>query len=172
MDDKDIFPFNPLTNAVALQIVQDLFPFPPLSQDPQPALVPPQDYEDAMSVNAGPAGQTPWTAGDDLMDPTTKKKSIFRDPDLEPPSSYTDPYLVYVLSYDAQTPCLLTLPQSFRVFYPAIIQGQFRLSSRSNGCIFCFIIVHLDRKEIAFARLSARFYRIFQNRSIMGLRKY
>ncbi len=58
MGDKDIFPFPPLTNAVALPIVQDLFPFPPLTQDPQPAIVPLQDYEDAMRVDAGPGGQT------------------------------------------------------------------------------------------------------------------
>ncbi len=51
MGDKDIYPFPPLTNAVALPIVQDLFPFPPLTQDPQPALMPLQDYEDAMSVD-------------------------------------------------------------------------------------------------------------------------
>ncbi len=62
MVDKDIFLFPPLTNAVALPIVQDLFSFPRLTQDPQPAIVPLQDYEDAMSVDAGPAGQTPWPA--------------------------------------------------------------------------------------------------------------
>ncbi len=33
MGDKDIFPFHPLKNAVALPILQDLFPFPPLTQD-------------------------------------------------------------------------------------------------------------------------------------------
>ncbi len=58
MGDKDIFPFTPLTNAVALNIVQDLFPFPPLTQEPKTALVPLQDYEDAMSVDAGISGQT------------------------------------------------------------------------------------------------------------------
>ncbi len=47
MGDKDIFPFPPLTNAVALPIVQDLFPFLPLTQDPQPALRSIPDYEDA-----------------------------------------------------------------------------------------------------------------------------
>jgi hypothetical protein len=94
MGDKDMFPFPPLTNAVALPIVQDLFPFPPLTQDPQPALVPLQDYEDAMSVDAGPAGQTPLPAGDDLMDPTPKLTSIFEDPAPEPPAPNTHPYLV------------------------------------------------------------------------------
>ncbi len=94
MGDKDIFPFPPLTNAVALPIVQDLFPFPPLTQDPQPAIVPLQDYEDAMSVDAGPGVQTPLPAGDDLMDPTAKLTSIFEDPAPEPQASTTHPYFV------------------------------------------------------------------------------
>ncbi len=94
MGDKDTFPFPPLTNAVALPIVHDLFPFPPLTQDPQPALVPQQDYEDAMSVYAGPAGQTPLPVADDLMDPTPKLTSIFENPASEPPAPITHPYLV------------------------------------------------------------------------------
>ncbi len=94
MGDKDIFPFPPLTNSVALPIAQDLFPFPPLTQDPQPAIVPLPDYEDAMSVDAGPAGQTPLPAGDDLMDPSPKLTSIFEDPALEPQASINDPSLV------------------------------------------------------------------------------
>ncbi len=59
MNDMEIFPFPPITNDVALPLVQDLFHFPPLTQDPKPALVPLQDYEDAMSVDAGHSGQTP-----------------------------------------------------------------------------------------------------------------
>ncbi len=94
MVDKNIFPFLPLKNAVALPILQDLFPFPPLTQDPQPAIVPLQDYEDAMSVDAEPAGRTPLPAGDDLMEPTPKLTSIFEDPAPEPQASVTNPYLV------------------------------------------------------------------------------
>ncbi len=89
MGDKDIFPFPPLTNAVALPIVQDLFPFPPLTQDQTL-----ENYEDAMSVDAGPAGQTPLPAGDDLMDPTPKLTSIFEGPAPERKASNTHPYLV------------------------------------------------------------------------------
>ncbi len=91
---KDIFPFPPLTNAMALPIVQDLFPFPPLTQDPQPAIVPLQDYEDAMSVDAGLGGQTPLPAGDDLMDPVPKLTLIFEEPAPEPQDSIAHPYLV------------------------------------------------------------------------------
>ncbi len=94
MGDKDIFPFPPLTNAVALPVVQDLFPFPPLTQDPQSAKLPLQGYEDAMSVDAGPAGQTPLPAEDDLMYPTPKLTSIFEDPAPEPQASGAHPYLV------------------------------------------------------------------------------
>ncbi len=94
MGDKDIFPFPPLTNAVALPILEDLFPIPPITQDPQPAIVPLPDYEDAMSVDAGIAGQTPLPAGDDLMDPIPKLTSIFEDPAPEPQASITDPCLV------------------------------------------------------------------------------
>ncbi len=94
MGNKDIFPFSPLTNAVALPIVQNLFPFPPLTQDPQPAIVPLQDYNDAMSVDAGPGGQTPLPAGDDLMDPSPKLTSIFEDPAPEQQASTTHPFLV------------------------------------------------------------------------------
>jgi hypothetical protein len=94
MGDKDIFPFPPLTNAVALPIVQDLFPFPSLTQDPQPALRPLPDFEDAMSVDTGPGGQTPLPAGDDLMDPAPKLTSIFEDPAPEPQASTAHPYLV------------------------------------------------------------------------------
>ncbi len=67
MGNKDIIPFPPLTNAVALPIVQDLFLFPPLTQELLPVLVPLQDYEDAISVDAVPASQTPLPARDDLM---------------------------------------------------------------------------------------------------------
>ncbi len=94
MSDKDIFPFPPLTNAVALPIVPDLFPFPPLTQDPQPAIVPLSDYENAMSVEAGPAGQDPLPAGDDLMNPTPELTSIFEDLAPEPQASVTNPCLV------------------------------------------------------------------------------
>ncbi len=94
MGDKDIFLFPPLTNAVALPIVQDLFHFLPLTQDLQPALMPLQDYEEAISVDAEPAGQIPLPAGDDLMDPTPKLTSIFEDPAPEPPARKTHPYLV------------------------------------------------------------------------------
>jgi hypothetical protein len=87
-------PVPPLTNAVALPIVQDLFPFPPLTQDPQPALMPLPDYEDATSVDAGPGGQTPLPVGDDLMDPAPKLTSIFEDPAPEPQASTAPPYLV------------------------------------------------------------------------------
>jgi hypothetical protein len=91
MGDKDIFPFPPLTNAEALPIVQNLFPFPPLTQDPQPALMPLPDYEDAMSVDTGPGGQTPLPIGDDLMDPVPKLTSIFEDPAPVPQAS-TEPH--------------------------------------------------------------------------------
>ncbi len=94
MGDKDIFPFPPLTNAVVLPIVQDLFPFQPLTQDLRPAIVPLQDYEDAMSVEAGPGGQTPLPSGDDLMDPVHKLTSIFEDPAPEAQGSTAHPYLV------------------------------------------------------------------------------
>ncbi len=77
----------PLTNAVALPIVQDLFPFPPFTQDQQPALRPLPDYEDAMSVDKGPGGQTPLPAGDDLMDPFPKLTSIFEISAPEPQAS-------------------------------------------------------------------------------------
>ncbi len=56
--------------------------------------MPLKDYEDAMSVDAGPSGQTPMPAGDDLMDPTPKLTSIFEDPAPEPQTSGTHPYLV------------------------------------------------------------------------------
>jgi hypothetical protein len=94
MGDKDIFQFPQLTNSVALPIVQYLFSFPPLTQDTQPTMVPLQDYEDAMSVDAGPAGQTPLPAGDDQIDPTPKLTSNLEDPVPEPQASGTHPYLV------------------------------------------------------------------------------
>jgi hypothetical protein len=110
MGDKDIFPFPPLTNAVALPLAQDLFPFPPLTQDPKPAIVPLQDYEDAMSVDTRPSGQTPIPEGDDLMEaPKTTTEgivpaepavpplfltSIFEDPAPEPPVPMDKPYLI------------------------------------------------------------------------------
>jgi hypothetical protein len=94
MGDKDIFPFPSLTNAVALPIVQDMFSFPPITQDPRPAIVPLQDYEDAMSVDAGPGGQTPVPTGDDLMDPVPKLTSIFKDRTPEPQASTAPHYLV------------------------------------------------------------------------------
>ena len=110
MGDKDIFPFPPLTNAVALPLAQDLFTFPPLTQDPKPAIVPLQDFEDAMSVDTGPSGQTPIPEGDDLMEaPKTTTEgivpaepavpplfltSIFEDPAPEPPVPMDKPYLI------------------------------------------------------------------------------
>ncbi len=54
-----------------------------------------QYYEDAMIVDAGPAGRTPLPAGDDLMDlQPTKLTSIFEDPAPEPPVPNANPYLV------------------------------------------------------------------------------
>jgi hypothetical protein len=110
MGDKDIFPFPPLTNAVAQPLSQDLFPFPPLTQDPKPAIVPLQDYEDAMSVDAGSLGQTPLPKDEDLMEeaqtttegivpvippnPSIFLTSIFEDPIPEPPVPSDKPYLV------------------------------------------------------------------------------
>jgi hypothetical protein len=69
-------------------------PFPPLTQDLQPALRPLPGYEDAMSVGTGHAGRTPLPTGDDLMDPTPKLTSIFEDPAPEAQASRTPPYLV------------------------------------------------------------------------------
>jgi hypothetical protein len=96
MGDKDIFRFPPLTNAVALPIVQDMFSFPLLTEDPQPLFLPLPDYEDAMSMDARPGGRTPLPAGDDLMlmDPSPKLTSIFEDPAPEPQVSTAPPYLV------------------------------------------------------------------------------
>ncbi len=48
------------------------------------------DYEDAMSVDARPAGQTPLPAGDDLMNPSQKLTSILEDPAPELQASVED----------------------------------------------------------------------------------
>ncbi len=126
-----------------------------------------------MSVDAGPAGQTPLPAGDYLMDPSMKLTSIFEDPAPEPLLPNTHTYLVCLVSSDAQTPCLCTLHLLFRVLTQLLSKGKPALHPDLMDLFFShFINVHLDREEIALAKLSARFSRIFQNQSIMGLRKY